>query len=285
LNQHATRGADYYERQYNNRVAVPDHPDYIARAQRLSNEARLLLPCTVDIAYGASARERLDIFPGRGKGRRPLLIFIHGGYWRSRDKSEFSFVAQPFVAAGVTVALPSYDLTPHVSVEKIVQQMLAAVAWLYRHAADHDIDRDRIYVAGHSAGGHLAAMMLAAQWDALASDLPRDLLKGGYAISGIYDLKPMLEFSSNSDIGLDAQSARKVSPLTYRPVYPVALHTAVGSLESDEFKRQADELRHAWVHCHKSHVEARSRHHFSILEAFANKRHPLFDSAMRMIDA
>ncbi|MEA3155111.1 MAG: arylformamidase [Betaproteobacteria bacterium] len=283
MNQHATQGADYYERQYNNRLAIPNAADYNARAKRLSTEARLLLPCTLDVAYGSSPRERLDIFPGRGPGPHPLLIFIHSGYWRSRDKSEFSFIAPPFVAAGVTVALPSYDLAPGVTVEKIVQQMLAAVAWLYRNAGQHEIDRNRIFVAGHSAGGHLAAMMLAAQWREYGSDLPPDLLKGGYAISGVYDLLPLLQFSFNDDIGLDADSARKVSPLTYRPAHPVALYTAVGALESDEFKRQAHELQHAWAHCHTEHMEARSCHHLSILEAIGNKRHPLFHSMLRMM--
>jgi arylformamidase len=285
VHEQSQHDAAYYERQYNIRPSIPDAAEYDARAQRLSNEARLLLPCTLDVPYGSSPRERLDIFPGRGRDPHPLLVFIHGGYWRARDKSEFSFVAAPFVASGVTVALPDYDLAPDVTVEKIVQQMLAALAWLFRNAREHAIDRRRIYVAGHSAGAHLAAMMLAALWREYGSDLPSDLVKGGYVVSGIYDLAPLLQVSLNSDLRLDNGSARKVSPLTYRPEHPVALYTAVGAVETDEFKRQCHELRHAWAHCQKEHVEPHSCHHLSMLEAIGNKRHPLFQSMLRMVNA
>jgi arylformamidase len=286
VDTHKQEGAaGYYERQFNNRLSIPDAADYNARAVQQSQHARNELHCSLDVPYGASARERLDVFYGRGNAPRPLLVFIHGGYWRSRDKSDFSFIAAPFVSAGITVAMPTYDLAPQVSVEKIVQQMLAAHAFLYRNADHFGVSGERIYVAGHSAGGHLAAMMLLAQWRDYSPDLPPDLIKGAYAISGVYDLMPLLQFSFNKDIGLDADSARKASPLNYRPARPVPLYTAVGALESDEFKRQAHELRHAWAHCHAGHVQARACHHLSILEALANRRHPLFHSVLRMIKA
>jgi arylformamidase len=286
VDTHLAKGAaDYYERQFNNRLSIPDAAEYNSRAVQQSQHARNELRCSLDVPYGTSARERLDVFYGRGSGPRPLLVFIHGGYWRSRDKSDFSFIAAPFVSAGITVAMPNYDLAPQVTVEKIVQQMLAAHAFLYTQAGDFGVSPERIYVAGHSSGGHLASMMLAAQWSDYLPDLPPDLVKGGYAISGVYDLTPLLHFSFNRDIGLDAESARKVSPLSYRPARPVPLYTAVGALESDEFKRQAHELRHGWAHCHAGHVEARACHHLSILEALANRRHPLFQSVLRMMKA
>ena len=272
---------EYFEQQYNSRLSIPDAVEYNARAVSRSREARLLLRSNLDVPYGSWPRARLDLFHGHGRAPHPLLVFIHGGYWRSRDKSEFSFVASPFASRGITVAVPDYDLVPAVTVEQIVQQMLAAVAWLYRHAGDYEIDRDRIFVAGHSAGGQLAAMMLAAQWPTYGDDLPRDLVKGAYGVSGIYDLRPILHFSLNEDIRLDEKSAKKASPVSYCPEGSAPLYTAVGALESDEFKRQARLIQQAWKHAH--HMEIPHCHHLSMLEALVDKHSPLYASALRMI--
>jgi hypothetical protein len=154
----------YYEAQYNNRLAIPDAAVYNARGVERSAAARSRLASRLDLAYGPSARQRIDLYPAAAAGA-PILSFIHGGYWRSRDKSEFAFIAEPFVAAGITVAMPEYDLAPSVTVATIVEQMVAAHAWLYRNAGDHGADPSRLFVAGHSAGGHLAAMMAATHWN------------------------------------------------------------------------------------------------------------------------
>ncbi|MCA3149868.1 MAG: alpha/beta hydrolase, partial [Rhodocyclaceae bacterium] len=166
----------YYEGQYNNRLSIPDAADYNARGVARSTAARARLASKLDLAYGPSARQRIDLYPAATPGA-PILSFIHGGYWRSRDKSEFAFVAEPFVAAGITVAMPEYDLTPAVTVGNIVEQMVAAHAWLYRHAGEHGADASRLFIAGHSAGGHLAAMMAATRWTEVDAALPADLVK------------------------------------------------------------------------------------------------------------
>ncbi|HEX2198984.1 MAG TPA: alpha/beta hydrolase [Burkholderiales bacterium] len=274
----------YYERQYNNRLSIPDAQDYNLRGVARSEAARKELKCHLDAAYGDSARERIDIYPADGADA-PLLVFIHGGYWRSRSKSEFSFLAQPFVKAGVSVAMPTYDLAPQVTVEHIVRQALAAHAWLYRNGSRHGVNPRRMYVAGHSAGGHLAAMMIAARWPEYAPDLPEDLVKGGLAVSGIFDLMPLLSVSFNAEVRLDERSARKASPLSYYPARAVPLHTAAGELESDEFKRQARLIAQAWPHCHAGHLEVPGRHHLSILEALAEPGNALFERAMQMMRA
>lgn len=270
------------DRQYVNRLSIADAPQYNIRAESRSRAAREELRCVLDLPYGTSARERIDIFPAAQAGA-PLFCFIHGGYWRSRDKSEFSFVARPLVEAGVSVALPTYDLAPAVSIEKIVQQMLAALAWLYRNAASHGADPRRIYVGGHSAGAHLAAMMIAAQWKVYAGDLPADLVKGALAVSGVYDLAPLLRVSFNSDLRLDAAAAYKLSPLTYRPLRAVPLVTAVGGNESDEFKRQNQAIAKAWPHCWQRDIAMPGHHHLSILESMGDFGSPLVRAALDVI--
>jgi len=152
---------EFCEREYNARLAVPDHPQIFARWADQAAATRRSRACLLDLPYGESPAEKLDLFPTRAAAA-PLFVFIHGGYWRSRDKSEFSWIAPPLVSHGVAVALPNYGLAPTTPMEDIVRQVLGSLAWLYRNAQRYDIDRERIYVAGHSAGGHLTAMMMAA---------------------------------------------------------------------------------------------------------------------------
>jgi arylformamidase len=280
-------GPEYYERQYNNRLAIPDANVWNERGVTRSAAARSRLRSHLDIAYGPSPRQRIDIYPAAPPDA-PILSFIHGGYWRSRDKSEFAFIAEPFVAAGITVAMPEYDLAPAVSVETIVKQMLAAHAWLYRHGREYGANPNRMFVAGHSAGGHLAAMMAAASWNQYRPDesgaraahapLPANLIKGACTISGVFDLAPIIHFSFNEAIGLDAASARAMSPITYLPELPVPVYTVVGALESDEFKRQCKVLAEHWPHCVRSHMEVPGCHHLSVPEALADTGNALFRS-------
>lgn len=290
---------EYYERQFNNRLSIPDANAYNERGVARSAVARARLRHHFDLPYGPSARQRIDLFPA-AQPDAPLLSFIHGGYWRSRDKSEFAFIAEPFVAAGITVAMPEYDLAPAVSVETIVRQMLAAHAWLYRHARAYGADPDRMFVAGHSAGGHLAAMMAGASWDQYSAGtaeadgqiqgegqkpgtgknheppLPADLVKGACAVSGVFDLAPILHFSFNEAIGLDAQSAHAMSPISYSPALAVPILTAVGALESEEFKRQCQVLAEAWPHCVNAHLEVPGCNHLGVVEALADPDSLLF---------
>jgi arylformamidase len=272
----------YYEAQYNNRLAIPDAAVYNVRGVERSAAARSRLAAHLDLAYGPSARQRIDIYPAAAPGA-PILSFIHGGYWRSRDKSEFAYIAEPFVAAGITVAMPEYDLAPTVTVATIVAQMVAAHAWLYRNAGVHGADPSRLFVAGHSAGGHLAAMMAATRWNDIDAALPADLVKGAYAVSGLFDLMPMLHFSFNADIGLDAASARALSPTEHAPAWPVPVHTAAGALESDEFRRQCRMLAERWPASVRGHLDVPGCHHLSVAEALADPHGVLFASVCDLV--
>ena len=271
------------DQQYNARAAIPDHPDIFARWRADSRAARDDLRCEPDYYFGPSPAESLDLYPAR-KGNAPLLVFIHGGYWRSLDKQDFSFLASAFVRAGVAVAMPNYGLAPATSIEEMVRQMLRALAWLYRHAPELGIDQRRIVVAGHSAGAHLAAMMLAANWPLWASDLPRKLLCGAVCISGIYDLGPLVRAPFlQQDLALDEQSALRVSPVNYRPELASPMITAVGADESPEFKRQTRLIRDAWPHCFQQDVLLPDRHHLASVEALSKPDHPLFDATLSLL--
>ncbi|MBV9555306.1 MAG: alpha/beta hydrolase [Alphaproteobacteria bacterium] len=216
--------------EYNIRQRHPESPQHYARYAADSVAARAaLVDGQLDLAYGPAAGERLDFFRAAGR-EPPLLLFIHGGYWRALDKADFSFVAPPFVAAGIAVALINYDLTPRVTVETIVAQTQRAICWTYDNRA-LDFDRQRLVVAGHSAGGHLTAMALAAE--------PRLPIAAGIAISGVFDLVPLLKTNVNEQLTLDEARARALSPLHRpRPARPPAL-IGVGGAETDGFIGQS----------------------------------------------
>src|SRR3954452_3600525 len=192
-----------YETEYNNRARVPEHPALLAGWARDAKAWRESQGFQT-ICYGPGARHTIDVFPSRGEG--DLVIFIHGGYWQALDGSFFSHLAAGLNAHGVGVAIPGYDLCPQVSVDAIIRQMQMAARELARPGR-------QLVVSGHSAGGHLAACLMATDWRSVDPALPRDLVKAAYAISGLFDLVPLVKTSINGALGLDEASARRTSPL------------------------------------------------------------------------
>ena len=231
--------------QYNNRARIPEHPQIFERWQKASATARDGLAGELDLRYGDLPGETIDVFSA-AEPNAPVLVFIHGGYWRSLDKSDLSFVAPTFVQAGATVVLPNYALCPAVTIETIALQMVAALAWVWRNAARYHGDPQRIVVAGHSAGGHLAAMLLSCDWRAVAPDLPARLVAGAHSISGLFDLEPLRHTPFlKEDLQLTAASARRLSPALFPP--PIGpLYATVGANESEEFLRQNTLIQTAW---------------------------------------
>lgn len=275
---------EYYSRQYNARAAIPDHPYVFTRWVRESERVRRSHAALLDLAYGEAAGERLDFFPA-SRGGAPLLVFIHGGWWRSLDKSDFSFIAPAYARAGFNVALTNYTLAPEAAIEDIIRQQRQALAWLYRHAEQYDFNPERIYLAGHSAGAHLAAMMLATAWpqstaEPAAEQLPADLLKAGILLSGLYDLQPLIQAPFvNADLRLTPQRAAQLSPSTLAvPATPFI--TAVGGLESDEFKRQNALIGHAWNPRHRADIALPAANHLTICNAFATPGKALFEASV-----
>lgn len=240
------RSADWYDAQYNNRARIPEHPAILRHWAEASARALRRPDWLLDRAYGDDASERLDILAPAG-GDAPVLVYIHGGYWRALDKRDHAFVAPPLVDAGAMVVMLNYALCPAVGIEHIALQLVRALAWVHRHAAAYGGDPRRIVVAGHSAGGHLATMLLACDWTAAAADLPADLVKSALSISGLYDLEPLRHAPFLApDLHLTAASALRLSPAMMPAPARGSLVTVVGGDESEEFHRQAQLIAKAW---------------------------------------
>lgn len=255
------------EAEYDNRRRVPEHPALIDGWRRDAAAFRDGAKAELDIPYGPRERTRLDLFLPEGDARgAPLAIFFHGGYWRSFDRGVFSHVARGLVRHGVAVAIPSYDLCPNVRLAEIVAEAREAVTFLHRRTAR------RPFVFGHSAGGHLAACVLATDWPAYAADLPKDLVFSALAISGLFDLEPLVETSVNVELRLSAAEARALSPLLWPVPVGAAFDAYVGSRESAEYLRQSRAVAEAWG---KEGVETAYREivgadHFTALAPFAD---------------
>jgi len=225
-----------YEVEYNNRARVPENPALMAAWVRDAAAYRMQCARRV-IPYGPGARNTIDLFAGDQDG--PIVVFIHGGYWQALDGSSFSHCARGLNAHGISVAVPTYDLCPNVGVADIVQQMRGATCALAKLG-------QRLVISGHSAGGHLAACMLATDWPALDAALPQDLVIAAYAISGLFDLVPLVETSINNALRLDAASAKAVSPLFWTPRKGASLDAVVGERESGEYFRQSRSIVDQW---------------------------------------
>ena len=272
--------------QLNLRARWPEHPEYFARWAEESAEVRRAHGGALDLAYGPSPGERLDLFVPKDRPAAPLVAFIHGGYWQSLDKGDFSYLAPAYLASGIAYASLNYDLTPQVSIEEIVRQVRAALAWLFRNGADHGIDPARIFVAGHSAGGHLSAMALATDWagGAFGAGVPTDLVKGGCSVSGVYDLEPIRLSYHQEVVKLDRDMARRMSPLGNAPARAGRLILAVGSEETEEFHRQQAAFLAEWRNAGLAAdvVELPGRNHFTAIDALGEPDHALF-GAMRSL--
>jgi arylformamidase len=263
---------------YNLRAAVPEHPAYFERYATSSAAFRARWPGRLDLSYGDSPRQAIDLFlPQRAPASSgpPLLAFIHGGYWQAFDRQAFSFVAEPFVEAGAAVAMLGYDLAPAVDMDAIVRQIRHAIAWLYRNAGAHGFDPGRICLSGHSAGGHLAAMALATDWQATFG-LPGDLVKGVCAISGVFDLEPIRLCYLNDVLRLDAGQVLRNSPVLLPPQGRCPVTVTVGERETEAFQRQseryADALRRANLRCDL--VVQPGLDHFAIIMAMLDAANP-----------
>ncbi len=257
----------YLDRMYNNRALVPEHARHFEQWAEASQDARDAHANQLDIAYGDGAMEKLDIFPAKQTGA-PVVVFIHGGYWRSLDKSDHSFIAPAFTNQGACVVVPNYALCPAVTVPQIIMQMVKALAWTYCNVQRFGGDPQRITVIGHSAGGHLATMLLACDWRAYAQDLPADLVKNAMSVSGLYDLEPVMHTPFLKDsLRLTPEHVQLSSPAWLPRPRQGKLYTLVGAQESAEFLRHNGLMQKAWGTTTVPVCETiESRNHFSVLE-------------------
>ncbi len=268
--------------QFMPRLAVPDHETWLKRGAELSAAARARLAGRLDIRYGQGALQTLDCFPA-ASADAPLQVFIHGGYWRALDKSDFSYVAGPLVSAGATVLVLNYDLCPAVTLDRIIEEMREAMIWIHGNARELGGDPDRIFLSGNSAGAHLAAMMLARDW--AAAGLPPDPIKGVCCITGIYDLEPVLRIETNAEIRLRPEMVAHNSPLFLPVRNPAPAIVAVGEAEPPEWIRQSADY-HAMLRREglrsDFHLIAYT-HHFSITDTLADPESVLTRAMIRQM--
>ena len=274
---------EFVEAGYNNRAAVVDHPRWFAQWAEQSAVARAAYAPALDLHYGAASNETLDLSVPKGHVRGTFL-FLHGGWWRSLDKSDHSFVAPAFVDAGYAVAVANYDLCPAVTIASIVDQSRRALAWLARDGGAHGANMQRIVVGGHSAGGHLTAMMFATDWTQFGfATAP---LVGGVTLSGLHDLRPLTLFSANEDLRLSDIEAAQMSPALTAPRVAAPLLIAVGADETREFVRQSQLLWDAWPAVRPARADAMmqiaARNHFSVVSDYAEGDSALTQATMEL---
>ncbi len=231
--------------QYNNRARFPEYKEHFASWSAWSEEARGRLKCHLDVPFGDDPAETLDIFPAE-RADAPIYVFIHGGYWYSLDKADYSHIAQGMVPNEVTVVVTNHGLAPAYRMDEIVRQNRAAIAWLWHHAAEYGGDRQRIYVAGHSAGGHLGLMQLGTNWADFDFAVPQDVIKGVCTVSGIFELEAIRLSYLNETLGMDAAEAARNSPLNLDFPVPTPLMIVVGDPESDEYQCQNKAAATLW---------------------------------------
>lgn len=270
--------------QYNNRLHVPDFQDYLDRWERLSRETEKALPIFRDIPYGPLPREKLDVFPSSAPGSK-TLVFIHGGYWQMLDKSLFYFLAAGFRARGLTTVFLSYPLAPDYGMDRIVTSCRMAMAWLYSNISRFGGDPEQLYVAGHSAGAHLAAMLVATDWARLYPGVPATVLKGACFVSGLFYLEPIRLSYLNAVLQLDSETALRNSPVLLEPLVRCPMVVAVGEAETAAFQEQSKVLYEGWKE-RGSDIQFLSLpglNHFSVVEGMAERRSALYEVTGRLI--
>lgn len=260
--------------QYNQLSLVPDNSPYRERKVRESEVARSRLECTLDVAYGPTRKEVLDIFPAATKGA-PIQIFLHGGAWKAGNKNDVSYPAPVFHDAGANYIAVNFATVPDVMIEEQVRQARAAISWVYRNAEMFGGDRDRIYVSGHSSGAHLTGLMVVTDWEG-AYGLPTDILKGAAPVSGMFDLEPVRHSWRNTYLHLDEERARALSAIHQIPKTRIPLVIGYGTGELQEFQRQSETFAAAWraagQECEL--VVAEGRNHFDMGAAFGEADAP-----------
>lgn len=273
------------DRQYNARATVPDFTRIFEGWKRRSKEVRKNAPIIEDVRYGAGVREVLDVFTAP-KPDSPLVAFFHGGYWQALDKLAFHFVAERFIERGIAVALVNYPLAPAAPMDEIVESCRKAMVWLYRHAADISSSPNRIFVCGHSAGGHITAMLMATAWSRLEADLPIDLIRGGCALSGLFDLHPIRLSYLNDKLAMDESTAQLNSPLYLSPACDRPVLVSVGAAESEEFHAQSKDFSSAWAEkgVPTNLMVIDGANHFSMLDQLTEKNSPLLQAFLQKVE-
>ena len=265
------------EKGYNVRLLVDDFDGLIEKWSNWSEDFRANVDSSLDCQYGNGEKDKLDIFRS-GKPNAPLFIFVHGGYWQRGDKSVYSFVAESFVNSGIDVALIGYQLCPGASMTNIVDKIREAIVWIWNNADDYSISKHRINVSGHSAGGHITGMVLATDWSKISNDLPKDIVKTGIPISGLYQLDPIRKTTIADALELDDAESLALSPHFFEPKTDAPILVTLGGGETPEFHWQTDNFVNKWKGLKASidYFAEPDVDHFGVVERLANLESQIF---------
>jgi arylformamidase len=248
------------ETQYNPRKAVANVDAFMQRAAGLSAATRARRSARLDVRYGAGSLATLDVFPAE-EAKAPLHVFLHGGYWRGRDKADYSYIADALTPLGITTVVMNYDLCPDVELPTIVQQVRDGLQWIHTHAAELGGDPDQITASGHSAGAHLIAAALPKVG---SGPLPPWAPRAVMLVSGIYELEPVLSITVNQDIRLRPEQVDQMSPMRHPPSTHVSFTVVVGGNETAGFVRQSREFAQCIGNA-AAYVELAGYDHYSIM--------------------
>ena len=273
---------DEMEYQYNPRVSVPEYPELAKVRAAQARKVRERAKSWLNVPYGSSPRELLDIYAADKPGG-PVLIYIHGGYWRSGSKEDNCNFVPTFTQRGATVVLVEYDLCPQVTVSDIVRQTRASIAWVYRNIMRYSGDPGRIFISGHSAGGHLTAMALANDWT--KEGLPRDMIKGAVATSGVYDLDMVMKISVQEQAQLTPELAKANSPFLHPPLVRCPLVVAVGGAEPQGWQQMSEDY---FQFCKQSGMNAEylvvpGANHYTMTEKLLDETNPLTQAVLKQM--
>ncbi len=263
--------------QYNNRLHVTDYAGYFERWERLSRKTEKEHYVLKGILFGNHLKESLDIFPSE-KPDSKTMIFIHGGYWHLLDKTMFHFMATAFLKRGVTTVFLNYPLAPENSMSQIVFSCRYAIRWLHENIKRFNGSPEQMHVMGHSAGGHLASMLLV--------DEDLKYLRSIITLSGLFNLEPLMLSNLNSVLGMDRETAKRNSPVYLEPCYVCPLLLATGTDETDEFKNQSTDMYESWKNKHSclTLLPVNGKNHYSILDAVTETGSSLQSEIFRLLN-
>lgn len=272
------------EAQYNPRSAVPDFQQHFDAYVSKSAAARAAIGGDYDLRYGPGPLQTYDLHKPRDvKAGAPLVVVIHGGYWRGLDKNTMTFAIPPYLERGAVVVNLNYDLCPQVTLDAIVREMQEALAHVAAKAADWGADPAKLHVIGHSAGAHLAAMMVAAPWPKDLGAQPTVASLG--LISGVYSLEPVLRISVNESIRLDDAMAARNSVTNFPPKIEGPVLVAYGADEPEAWRNQSIDFHQA---CREAGIQSEllpmaNGNHFTIKFAAADPKHPLGAALLKQV--
>src|SRR5262245_29663753 len=274
--------ADEMEYQYNPRVSVPEFPELAKVRSAQSRKVRESAKSWLNVPYGSSPRELLDIYAADKPGG-PVLVYIHGGYWRSGSKEDNCHFAPTFTKRGATVVLVEYDLCPQVTVADIVRQTRASIAWVYKNIMRYSGDRSKIYVSGHSAGGHLTAMALANDWT--KEGIPQDFIKGAVVTSGVYDLDMVMRISVQEQVQMTPEIVKLNNPLLNPPRVKCPLVIAVGGAEPRGWQQMSEDY---FNYCKQQGMNVEylvvpGANHYTMSEHLQNDHSPLTQAMIKQM--